>query len=209
LRYPCRIKEVVAAIRSAVPAEIPVSAKLRLGWDSIDSIYENATMAAEGGANWITIHARTRLQGYAPPVFWEPIGRVRSMLDIPVVANGDIWSLQDFRRCQEVTGCSHFMLGRCALSNPALPYQVAHELGLTDGCEIWDGNWPSTLQKLVDFTAYYEEWVPAYTVKRLKQWLKLASSFGDFPHFDLVKTAETVEELFNFLAKAEEYSVAV
>ena len=94
LKYPKRLREIVAAIRDAVPAEIPVSAKLRLGWDSIDAIDENAEMAAEGGANWITIHGRTRVAGYAPPAYWEPIGRVRKRLNIPVVANGDIWTIE-------------------------------------------------------------------------------------------------------------------
>ena len=50
-------------MRDAVPPHIPVSAKLRLGWDNPDAIYENAAMAAEGGASWITIHARTRVAG--------------------------------------------------------------------------------------------------------------------------------------------------
>ena len=83
LQHPKRIREIVAAMRSALPAEIPVSAKLRLGWDSIESIDANAEMAAEGGAAWLTIHARTRTQGYAPPVYWSPIGRVREWSSFP------------------------------------------------------------------------------------------------------------------------------
>ena len=65
LRYPCRIREIVSAIRAAVPRHVPISAKMRLGWDCVDSIFENAEMAAEGGASWLTIHGRTRTQGYA------------------------------------------------------------------------------------------------------------------------------------------------
>ena len=87
-------------------------------------------MAAEGGADWLTIHARTRTQGYKPPVYWKPIGIVRERLGLPVVANGDIWTLADFRQCREETGCRHFMLGRSALANPLLASQVAHELGI-------------------------------------------------------------------------------
>src|SRR5207248_8564004 len=77
LKYPQRIRDIVRAVRAAVPGHVPVSAKMRLGWDSIDPIEENAAMAAEGGASWLTIHGRTRLAGYAPPIFWRPIGRVR------------------------------------------------------------------------------------------------------------------------------------
>ena len=68
LRSPERIREIVTAVRAAVPPHVPVSAKLRLGWDSLDPIHENAEMAAEGGASWLTIHARTRVQGYEPRV---------------------------------------------------------------------------------------------------------------------------------------------
>ena len=91
----------------------------------MDAILENADMAAEGGADWLTIHGRTRVQGYAPPAYWNPIGAVRARLTIPVVANGDLWTTEDFRRCREETGCTHFMLGRGALANPLLSHQIA------------------------------------------------------------------------------------
>ena len=71
LKHPRRIREIIAAIRAALPPDIPVSAKLRLGWDSLEAIDENADMAAEGGAAWITIHGRTRIQGYRPPAYWN------------------------------------------------------------------------------------------------------------------------------------------
>jgi tRNA-dihydrouridine synthase C len=206
LKYPDRIREVVAAIRGALPPEVPVSAKLRLGWDSLDAIYENAEMAAEGGASWITIHGRTRVAGYAPPAYWRPIGVVRERLGIPVVANGDIWTIEDFRRCREETGCSHFMLGRGALANPALPLQAARELGLADHAQIApehaSRDWIPRLQRLVEFTERFEGRVAARTAHRLKQWLRLAARFGDFTAFDAIKRAQSVEELFDGLAAA-------
>ncbi len=88
LQYPDRIREIVAAVRAAVPGHLPVSAKLRLGWDNIQAIHVNADRAAEGGASWITVHARTKSQGYRPPAYWKPLGEVRARLHIPVVANG-------------------------------------------------------------------------------------------------------------------------
>ena len=206
LKYPKRIREVVCAIRAALPREIPVSAKLRLGWDSIDSIYENAEMAAEGGAAWLTIHGRTRAAGYAPPAHWEPIGIVRERLGLPVVANGDIWTIEDFRRCQEVTGCRHFMLGRGALANPLLPFQAAQALGLPVGavtsqtCELLD--WLPRLQRLVEFTEHFEGKAAGRTVHRLKQWLKLATHYGDFTAFEAIKRAQSTDELFACLANA-------
>jgi len=166
LKYPRRIREIVSAVRAAVPAEIPVSAKLRLGWDSIDSIYENAEMAAEGGATWLTIHGRTRLAGYAPPAHWEPIGAVRERLVLPVVANGDIWTIEDFRRCREITGCKHFMIGRGALANPGLACQIAMELGIGSPATFTysDGlfDWVSQLKRLVYYTRLYADEAPPY-----------------------------------------------
>ena len=136
LKDPPRVRAVVRAVRDAVPTDIPVSAKMRLGWDRTDTIFETSAMAAEGGASWITIHARTRTQGYAPPVNWELIGKVRERLRVPVVANGDMHSLADFRRCREITGCVHFMLGRGAVADPGLAGQVAgHLVPLSPGGE--------------------------------------------------------------------------
>ena len=198
LKSPCRIREVVAAVRGTVPSEIPVSAKVRLGWDSIDPIYENAAMAAEGGASWLTIHARTRLQGYAPPVYWKPIGKVREMLDIPVVANGDIWTLQDFHQCREETGCQHFMIGRGALANPWLAHSIAAELGIA-GLQTYENNWIDLMWHFVEVHRAFSPTGDVLSLMRLKQWLKIARNFGGFAHFDAVKQTTSIQEFFSRL----------
>lgn len=199
LKYPWRIREIVRAIRSALPANVPVSAKLRLGWDSTASIEENAAMAVEGGASWLTIHARTRVQGYAPPVDWKAIGRTREQVGVPVIANGDIWSLADFRRCREESGCSHFMLGRGALANPRLAGEVARELGIRGAPPRPSPDpvdWRIPLQRLVNWTEHFREVRPGLAIYRIKQWLNLAAKFGDFAGFDQIKRARTLDELF-------------
>ncbi len=210
LKHPQRIREIVAAVRAAVPVDIPVSAKLRLGWDSIEAIYENAEMAAEGGADWLTIHARTRTQGYKPPVYWQPIGEVRERLNIPVVANGDIWSLEDFRRCREETGCRHFMLGRGALANPLLAGEAARELGIGSGKTLPPiesvCDWIPHLQRLVRWTQFYADYSSNRTVLRLKQWLRFASNHGNFLAFDAIKRTQSLEELFAALENFREHS---
>jgi tRNA-dihydrouridine synthase C len=207
LKDPCRIRDIVHAVRSAVPHNIPVSAKLRLGWDCIDAIDENAAMAAEGGATWLTIHARTRAQNYAPPVYWQPIGKVRETLGIPVVANGDIWTIEDFRRCREETGCIHFMIGRSALANPALPHQIAADLGIAREPAIVP-EWIPLLEALIANIDQYQERAPHKSVMRLKQWLRIATHFGGFQDFDAVKHATTVEEFFENLSRALELRAA-
>ena len=199
LKFPARIREIVAAVRAAVPPSVPVSAKLRLGWECVEDIHTNAAMAAEGGASWLTIHARTRTQGYAPPVYWPLVGKVREQLPIPVVANGDIRSLDDFRRCREETGCIHFMLGRGALANPGLARRVAVELGLATPVPVGPIDWPAQFRKLIAWTPGYDQQRPDRAVHRFKQWLKMAATCGEFRAFDAVKRAKDPEELFALL----------
>ena len=209
LRYPERVEAIVAAVRAALPAEVPVSAKMRLGWDVADAIFENADRAAAGGAAWITIHGRTKMQGYAPPADWVRIGQVRERLTIPVVANGDLWSVADFRKCQKQTGCRHFMLGRGALADPLLPQLIACELGIaTKPCPA-DVNqpidWVPHLKRLLALTAQIEgktqtdRRTDRFLLCRLKQWLNLAGKQGHFEEFAAVKRLETVAELFAYL----------
>lgn len=211
LKHPKRIREIVAAIRAAVPQEIPVSAKLRLGWDCPDAIFENAEMAAEGGAAWLTIHGRTREQGYKPPADWGPIRVVRERLGIPVVANGDIWSIEEFCRCREETGCDHFMIGRGALANPWLSHQIAAELGLVSKGQVAIPNtvfdWRPPLRRLIHWTEHYQAKAPHQNVGRLKQWLKIASLYGSFSDFESTKRAQSVDDIFTILARSCERNV--
>lgn len=201
LKYPTRIRDIVAAVRAALPATVPVSAKLRLGWECVDDIHENAAMAAEGGAAWLTIHARTRTQGYAPPVYWPLIGRVRERLGMPVVANGDIRTLDGFRRCRDETGCRHFMVGRGALASPGLARRIAIDLGLVSAEPEAAGgiDWPIHLQRLIAWTPGFDRQRPDRAVHRLKQWLKMAATCGDFAGFDRIKRAREPGELFDLL----------
>ncbi len=199
LQHPTRLRDIVAAVRDAVPPHMPVSAKLRLGWDHIDAIHENAAMVEQAGASWITIHARTRTQGYQPPVYWKPIGLVRQSLGIPVVANGDIWSLDDFKKCQEQTGCRHFMIGRGALANPLLPYQIASELGIGRTRPGIPTDWIGLLRAYVECILTTPLNCTPRPLLRLKQWAKIAHQFGDFPRFEVLKTVESVDEFFDRL----------
>lgn len=202
LKYPARIRDIVRAVRAAVPAHVPVSAKLRLGWDNVEAIHENAAMAAEGGASWLTVHARTRTQGYAPPVYWPHIGRVRERLGLPVVANGDIHTVADFRRCRDETGCRHYMLGRGALASPGLARAVAGDLGLIAKAPEPAVDWVRELRHLAHWSAVYDGPDSRRVVPRMKQWLRMAATFGSFAHFDAIKRTRTAAELLAILADA-------
>lgn len=200
LKSPCRIRDVVRAVRGALPAQVSVSAKLRLGWESIDDIFENAPMAVEGGASWLTLHARTRTQRYDPPVFWPQLARVRERVGVPIIANGDIFSLDDFHRCRDVTGCGHFMLGRGALATPGLARQVAHDLGLPL-LDQPEATWEELLNRLIYWCEHFHPGTERRTLSRLKQWLNIAYRHGNFDLFQRVKRAESLAEVLSQLDK--------
>jgi len=171
LKTPCRIEHVVAAVRKAVPAEVPVSAKIRLGWDSSDGVGELARAAESGGATWLTVHARTRAQGYAPPVDWVAIGRARSAVRIPVVANGDLVDVAAIEACAQASGCRAFMIGRGAMARPRLFRRLR---GIVEP-EL-EPTW------LAELLAEYVARLVADGVSergalgRLKQWLRFAAA---------------------------------
>jgi len=203
LNHPERIRAIVAAVRAALPPAIPVSAKLRLGWDDPCAIHVNAERAAAGGAAWITIHGRTKTQGYQPPAYWQPIGAVRARLGIPVVANGEIWTMDDFRRCRDETGCEHFMLGRGALALPTLARQAARELGIAGvpTCAPFGKTPTEWLPLLRRFIAIHDGLMvpPSYIATRVKQWLRIANHDGGMPWFAQVKRQHTPEGLLTAL----------
>jgi tRNA-dihydrouridine synthase C len=193
LKYPHRIEAILRAVRDAVPSALPVSAKMRLGWDSFDPVVENAQRAEAGGASWIAIHGRTKMQGYMPPAHWGPIGEARRAVSIPVIANGDLWTLADFAACREQTGCEHFMLGRSALANPHLVHHVARALGLPHR-EVAPSptaeNWRVLLARFLEISGPLSD-NPFYGLRRVKQWLRYASQHGDFTAFQHIKTIQS------------------
>ncbi|MCK0153487.1 tRNA-dihydrouridine synthase [Alcanivorax sp. S6407] len=120
LDEPELVHAVTAAVRRAIPADITVSVKMRLGNEDDALSLENARGVEEAGAAWLTVHGRTKRQGYKPPAFWDRIGHIRETVSIPVIANGEIWTVEDARRCQQESGCDDLMLGRGAVANPWL-----------------------------------------------------------------------------------------
>lgn len=213
LQYPERLEAIVAAVRAAVPSPIPVSAKLRLGWDDPRAIIVNAERVERAGATWITIHGRTKMQGYTPPAYWRPIGEVRRALSIPVVANGEIWCREDLERCHDQTGAIHFMIGRGALAEPGIVQECATFLGLSSaqsGRELCSGypalcgdnpaRWWSVLQKLMRVGSSYGV-KERFLLARVKQWLGYAHRRGTISWFDQIKRVEGIEQLSEIFAR--------
>ncbi len=115
--------QIISAVRQAVPSDIPVSAKIRLGYTDTSRMDDIKGAIDASGADWLTIHARTKTQGYKPPAYWEKIQGFNS-LDIPVIANGEIWNTEQAQLCIRQSGTSHLMLGRGAVTRPDLIVQV-------------------------------------------------------------------------------------
>ena len=115
--------DIISAVRQAVPAHIPVSAKIRLGYTDTSRMDDIKAAIAASGADWLTIHARTKTQGYKPPAYWDKIQNFNT-LHIPVIANGEIWNAEHAQNCMVQSGTKHLMLGRGAVTRPDLIAQV-------------------------------------------------------------------------------------
>lgn len=117
LKNPDKIKDIVSSVVKAV--SIPVTIKIRSGWDenSINAPIV-AKKAEEAGASAISIHARTRSQGYSGSANWNIIKQVKEAVSIPVIGNGDIKTIEDAKEMIEITNCDAIMIGRSALGNP-------------------------------------------------------------------------------------------
>jgi tRNA-dihydrouridine synthase C len=111
---------IVSAVRRAVPAHLPVSAKMRLGFNDDTRAEECAQAIEAGGANELVVHARTKADAYRPPAYWNRIADIRTKVRLPVVANGDIWTVADALRCRDMSGCDSLMLGRGMVVDPGL-----------------------------------------------------------------------------------------
>ncbi|WP_279211284.1 tRNA dihydrouridine synthase [Delftia acidovorans] len=177
LQDPEQIARVVGAVRAAVPAAMPVSAKMRLGFNDTTLMTECAQAMQAGGACEIVVHARTKLDGYRPPAYWDMIPRIRESVTVPVVANGEIWTVEDALRCREQSGCGDLMLGRGIVADPglALAIRAAVEGGQAPAEQLaaqvfWSHLVPQ-VQRFWDMVC--EDLEPRQRAGRLKQWLNL------------------------------------
>ncbi len=169
LREPERVGAIVAAVRRAVPSAIPVTAKIRLGFEDRSQFLDNVLAIAAAGADELAIHARTRRDGYQPPAWWDEIARAVAEVSLPIVANGEIWSPEDARRCQLASHCQDLMLGRGALCRPDLPRLVQAD---RDGAPAQPLAWREIAVILqYFFQRKRAECEPRHCAGPVKQWL--------------------------------------
>lgn len=195
LRNPQRVHNIIHAVRKAVPDHIPVTAKMRLGYEDKSLAIENARAVEAAGAARLTVHARTKLEGYKPPAHWEWVGKIREAIRIPVTANGEIWTLQDAIRCREISGCEDIMIGRGAIVRPDLA-RMAKNM-----CET-EFDWPRMLRDIIIlFERTRDEGKSNYAPDRVKQWLGMLSKHHSsaLACFEEIKRMKNKEEIFAIL----------
>lgn len=169
LQEPELLHAIVAAVRAAVPAAIPVTAKMRLGYLDTDLALDCARALDAGGAAELVVHARTKTDGYKPPAHWHWIARIKEVVQAPVVANGEIWTVDDYFRCRAESNCDDVMLGRGLVARPDLARQIRAALAGQPGDVL---AWPEMVGMLAQFQRSLTG-MGAYTYApgRLKQWL--------------------------------------
>ncbi len=169
LKQPDLVKRIVAAVRSAVPVDVPVTAKIRLGFEDRSLYLDNALAIAAAGADELCVHARSRADGYNPPAYWSYIARIVEQISIPVIANGEIWTVEDWARCREESQCNDFMMGRGLIACPDLALQIKAHAAREDYQAL---QWADVLVLLERFYLATKDAYPRrFLGNRLKQWL--------------------------------------
>ncbi|MEM7645750.1 MAG: tRNA-dihydrouridine synthase family protein [Pseudomonadota bacterium] len=186
LKDPERVFQVTQAVRKAVPQDKPVTVKVRLGFSDKSFSNDIALAAEAGGGHWLTVHARTKEEGYRPPAHWEYIAPMNELIQIPVIANGDIWTPEDHKKCQQVSGCRDTMLGRGLVARPSLALEIKKQQRLKLFSELKD-----FVIRFVELSEEHRN--DQYAVQRTKQLTKLMG-----------RTYQEATELFDSIKRLRE-----
>jgi nifR3 family TIM-barrel protein len=158
LKDPDLLHQVAKAMVKAV--KVPVTIKMRSGYEDTSRFKENLLAAQESGASFITLHPRTKVDGYGPPARWDLIAEAKSFLKIPLVGNGDILTVDDALKMLKNTGCDALMIGRGSVINPFIFHQIKAHFAKNDYCPKWED-----LQRYLE--TYIAE-IPPESSSRLK-----------------------------------------
>ena len=190
LKDPENLYQIIKAVKEAVPSDTIVSAKIRLGYEDKILAIENGQAVEAAGANELTVHARTKVEGYKPPAHWHWIAKIKNAINIPVIANGEIWNFEDAIKCREISGCTDIMVGRGALTIPNLGKVLKQESDIMPWLEVL-----AILSAYTEFETHGDN--SKYYCNRIKQWLKyLKNHYQEADDlFTQVRTLKTAEDI--------------
>ncbi|NRB41352.1 MAG: tRNA-dihydrouridine synthase [Pseudomonadales bacterium] len=165
LKDPEQLFRIIHSVRQYVPIHIPVSAKIRLGFEDKSLSLDIAAAIEAAGASEIAVHGRTKKEGYKPPAYWDKIGEISDLVNIPVIANGEMWTLTDIQRCIKESKTTRIMLGRGLVACPDLAL-------LARGDDHSALNWAQICLLLLHYRRTLNGRCPEkYINSLIKQWL--------------------------------------
>lgn len=138
LKSPDLLFEIVNSMTKAANGRVPVSVKMRSGYDDTSLLKENLNAAEKGGAAFITLHHRTRKERYMPPIYWNRIKEAKEILHIPLIGSGDINTAQDAKKMLDETKCDGLMVGRAAVRNPLIFHEIRAHFHGEEYVREWD-----------------------------------------------------------------------
>ncbi|MGK0249382.1 MAG: tRNA-dihydrouridine synthase C [Oleispira sp.] len=196
LKEPQLIADAVAAMRKVVPVDKTLSVKIRLGWDDPNCVHEIVDAIVSAGADELTIHARTKEDGYnAEAIKWHYIAQVKERLardgkNLSIIANGEIWNIADALECRKISGCDDLMIGRGALATPNLAAIVA---GISEKM-----SWLSVVEMILDYRKVQVISSKGHHYSsRVKQWLsQMRQSYAEAHElFMLIKRIKKCDDM--------------
>ena len=204
LRETRLLEEILRTIRAA--ASIPFTIKIRAGWSETEIVaLQVGKMAEDLGVEAITLHPRTRVQGFSGKANWDLVGQLKAHLKIPVIGNGDIVTPQDAFRMLAETGCDGIMIGRGALSNPWIFRQIFET---ENGLPLSQPSVSDKYQLIKDyFQLLFEEEVPGAIgkMKQFASWFTHAIPFGASLRksiYESTEESEVMAKIDQFFEKA-------
>jgi len=198
--------DVIKAVRKAV--SVPVTIKIRTGWDSSGSqALKIAKIAEDCGADAITVHPRTALQGFSGNANWSIISAVKKHVLIPVIGNGDICTAEDAMQMQKQTGCDAVMIGRAAIGNPWIFSQIlAYDSGKQVQFVGIDERFKVIFKYLRLSVDYFGEKHACYMMRSRLSWfvkgLPYSSNFRNSMRF-VLSEKEVVELITDYMNRLQ------
>lgn len=200
LDEPELLQRIAGAVRAAVPPAIPVTAKMRLGIEDTGRALDCALALEAGGVQELVVHARTKADGYRPLVRWEWIARIGEVVRLPLIANGEVWTVADYHRIRAATGCDDVMLGRGAVADPLLARRIRTGGDSDPSAADWN-----EIRAMIEtfWTRVQAKVTPTQSPGRLKQWLGMMQR--SYPQaerlFHEIRAAKRADEVSAGLAR--------